>query len=100
MEHTNVVAVIAVLNFFPFDRNADFLLCDRLKRVRLGQWNPEPRFAFDFGELDPINEFELVRAFDDLGLSCCSYCRSCDQQQRQTKRTARSEEHTSELQSR
>ncbi len=65
MQHTDVVAVIAVLHFFPFDRDTDFLLRDGLKRIGLGQWNPEPRVAFDLGEFNPVNELEFIGALDD-----------------------------------
>src|SRR5207248_2061090 len=62
VENTNVVSVITVLNFLPFDRDADLFSINRLKCIRLRQWQPKSRRAFNLRKLDPINEFKLVGA--------------------------------------
>ena len=65
MEDANVVAVIAILHFFPLHRDVHFFLGHGLKGIGFRQWYPDVGFSFDRRKFDSIDEFELVRAFNN-----------------------------------
>src|SRR5438552_500299 len=69
MEHADVVAVIAILHFFPFDRDAQLLRGHGLKSIGLGQRYPHAGLAFDLRQSDPINKLELIGSFDNARLA-------------------------------
>src|SRR4029077_8159328 len=65
IDHANIIAVIAVLHLFPFHWDAQFFFGHSLKSIGLCQRDPDAGLAFDLWKFDLIDEFELVRAFDD-----------------------------------
>src|SRR6266567_6651960 len=65
IEHANIIAVIAVLYFFPFHWDVQFVLGHSLKGVGLRQRYPDAGFSFDLRKFDSIDKFKLIRAFDD-----------------------------------
>ena len=67
MEHADVIGVIAVMHFFPFHWDVQFLLGHSLKAVGLCQRYPDAGFAFDLRQFDPVNELELIGTFDNAG---------------------------------
>src|SRR5919197_5343424 len=67
IQHTDFIAVIAVLNFVPPDRDIDLLCRDRLKRVGLRKRDPESRLALDFRQPYAIDELKFIGTLNDLG---------------------------------
>jgi hypothetical protein len=80
VQHTNIVAVIAVLHFFPFHWDVQLVLGHVLKGIGLCEWYPDPGLAFDLRQFDPVNELELIGTFDNAGRigSTCSE-RACQE---------------------
>src|SRR6266498_4729415 len=68
VEYANIVAVIAVLYFFPFHWDVQLFLGHSLKGIGLRQRYPDTGFSFDLWKFNSIDELELVRAFDDAGI--------------------------------
>ena len=65
IKHTNIVTVIAVLHFLPFDWDAAFIDTHGLKSVRPRERHPKARFAIDRWQPHPIDKFKLVGAGND-----------------------------------
>ena len=65
IENADVIAVVAVVNLFPFHRDIQFLFGDGLKGIGLCKRYPDTGLAFDLRQFNSIHELELIRALDD-----------------------------------
>src|SRR5439155_8610070 len=65
MEHADIIAIVPVLNLFPFHWDIELFLGDSLKGIGLGQRHPDASIAFDLRKFHSIDELEFIRALDN-----------------------------------
>src|SRR6266404_93118 len=69
MEDTNVIAVIPILNLFPFHWDIQLFNSHALKSVSLRQRNPDASIPCDFRKFNSIDKLELICPFDNSGFA-------------------------------
>src|SRR5204862_5160287 len=69
MQDANVIAIIPVLNLFPFHWDVQLFNGHSLKGVRFCQRYPDAGLPCDLWKFNAIDKLELIRAFDNAGLT-------------------------------
>ena len=65
IDHANIIAVIAVLHFFPFHWDTQFFFGHSLKSIGLCERDPDAGLALDLWNFNLVDEFKLICSFDD-----------------------------------
>src|SRR5204862_2096463 len=81
MQHADIIAIVPVLNLFPFHWDIELFLGNSLKGIGLGQRYPDASIAFDLRKFHPVDALELIRAFNDAWI-VSSASRNCDCQEK------------------